>query len=193
MKDEQAVFLTFDDGPIPMVTDFVLSELRKFDAKATFFCIGNNVEEHPEVLTKVLSEGHTIGNHTFNHISGWENGNAEYFKDFEKCEATLLKKGIDSKLFRPPYGKISSAQSKQIIDKGYQIVMWNVLTADFDTSISPEKCLQNAIKNIRPGSIVIFHDSEKAFPNLKYALPKTLGFIQSKGWKCKALPSKYMM
>ena len=185
-RTSDRVFLTFDDGPVPEATPWVLDELQKYDAKATFFCIGENVKENPEIAKRITAEGHSIGNHTYNHLCGWETKNSDYAENVDECgkiicEITYTK----PTLFRPPYGKITAAQAKDILQKGYKIVMWDVLSADFDTNVSEEKCLQNVLKNIEPGSIIIFHDSAKAFKNLKYALPKTLEFLKIKGYKCE--------
>lgn len=166
---KDSVFLTFDDGPIPEVTPWVLDELKKHNAKATFFCIGENVQKYPEIYKRILSEGHSVGNHTFNHLKGINTETSKYIEN-----TLLAEKLIDSKLFRPPYGKITSKQAKILQNKGFKIVMWNVLSYDYDGNISEEKCLQNVLKNTKPGSVVVFHDSLKAEKNLRYVLPKVL-------------------
>ena len=189
--NEPKVYLTFDDGPTPEITDWVLNQLKAYNGKATFFCIGNNIEKHPEILKKVIAEGHSIGNHTFNHVKGWKTSNKIYFEEVENCEESIQKRSADSpqpKLFRPPYGKIKPSQSKVLRKEGYKIIMWDVISVDFDPTISPEKCLRNVIENIDNGSIIVFHDSVKAFPNLEYALPKTLAFLKNKGFVCEKLP-----
>lgn len=185
---DNKVYLTFDDGPIPEITEWVLEELKKYNATATFFCIGNNIEKHPEIFKKVIHEGHAIGNHTFNHLNGWKTTTENYIQNVELCETAnrKLSRGFGtehSKLFRPPYGKIKSSQFKRLKQLGYKIVMWDILSADFDPSVSPEQCLKNVISNVESGSIIIFHDSLKASKNLKYTLPKTLEFLKEKGFK----------
>ena len=182
---ENKIYLTFDDGPIPEITVWVLEELKKHDAKATFFCIGHNIEKHPEIFEKVINEGHSIGNHTFNHLNGWKTSTEEYLKNTFLCEEQILESKIcnlKSKIFRPPYGKIKPSQSKKLRRLGYKIIMWDVLSADYDTSISPEKCLENVLQNVSSGSIIVFHDSVKAFPNLEYTLPKALKYWTAKGF-----------
>ena len=182
---ENKIYLTFDDGPIPEITVWVLEELKKHDAKATFFYIGHNIEKHPEIFEKVINEGHSIGNHTFNHLNGWKTSTEEYLKNTFLCEEQILESKIcnlKSKIFRPPYGKIKPSQSKKLRRLGYKIIMWDVLSADYDTSISPEKCLENVLQNVSSGSIIVFHDSVKAFPNLEYTLPKALKYWTAKGF-----------
>lgn len=184
---ENKIYLTFDDGPIPEITEWVLEELKKHNAKATFFCIGNNIEKHPEIFEKVINEGHSVGNHTFNHLNGWKTSTEDYLENAKLGEASIsnLKSEIynlQSKLFRPPYGKIKTSQAKKLQQLGYKIIMWDVLSADYDTSISPEKCLDNVLKNVTSGSIIVFHDSIKAFPNLEYTLPKALKYWAAKGF-----------
>lgn len=176
------VYLSFDDGPHVEATPFVLDTLKAHQAHATFFCIGKNVEAHPEIYKRITDEGHAIGNHTFNHLNGWRNTNHAYLKNILKAS-----KCIQSKLFRPPYGRIKISQSNKLISKGWRVFMWDVLSADFDVTISPEECLQNVLSSIEPGSIVVFHDSEKAFPRMKFALPEVLKYCTAKGWKMKTL------
>ena len=182
---EKQVYLTFDDGPIPEVTPWVLDELKKHNAKATFFCIGDNVRKHPELFSRIISEGHALGNHTFNHLNGRKTKAEDYIHNVLKADE-MMKRSIPQSskpeagsalLFRPPYGKITSKQAKILRNKGYRIIMWDVLSADFDSDVSEEKCLQNVLKNINPGSIIVFHDSLKAEKNLRYALPRVLNFI----------------
>lgn len=190
---ENKIYLTFDDGPIPEITEWVLEELKKHNAKATFFCIGHNIEKHPAVFKKVINDGHSIGNHTFNHLNGWKTSTEKYLENSTQWQAisdaflTSNLKMKNGRLFRPPYGKIRKSQSKKLRQLGYKIVMWDVLSADYDTSISPEKCLKNALDNVNSGSIIVFHDSIKAFPNLKYTLPKALEYWSSKGYTFEKL------
>lgn len=183
---ENKVYLTFDDGPIPEITQWILSQLKKYNAKATFFCIGNNIEKYPEIFNTVIQEGHTIGNHTFNHLNGWRTKTEEYIENFKSCEKKILETTIykqQSKLFRPPYGKIKSRQAKELIQKGYKIIMWDVLSADFNQTLTPEECLENVLSNVKAGSIIVFHDSIKSFKNLEYVLPKTLDFMRKQGYE----------
>lgn len=178
---EKNIYLTFDDGPTPKVTDWVLDELTKYKAKATFFCIGKNAVENPELFARITDEKHTIGNHTFSHSNGWKTKEYTYLKDVIKCQQV-----VKTKLFRPPYGKLTRVQTNSI-HKKFKIVMWDVLSADFDTTITPEKCLQNVLKNTSKGSIVVFHDSKKAEKNLKVALPKMLKHFSELGFEFKAI------
>lgn len=175
------IFLTFDDGPHPAITPFVLDWLLQYQAKATFFCIGKNVRENPEVYKRVVDEGHIIGNHTFNHLNGWKTSSDVYLKNVLEA-----KEVISSKLFRPPYGRISRSQVQQLKSE-FDIIMWNVLSGDFDTSLSPLQCLRNVISNTTAGSIVVFHDSQKAFKRLEYVLPKALEFFAEKGFLMKGI------
>lgn len=182
------VYLTFDDGPIPEATGFVLEQLRRFNAKATFFCIGDNIRKNPDIFRRILAEGHTFGNHTFNHLNGWKTPEADYLENVRLCQDEIDALTTDeSRLMRPPYAKVTSAQSHALRKLGYKIIMWDVLSADFDQSITPEKCLENVLKNIRPGSIVIFHDSQKALRNMSFALPETLKYLKENGFTCEAL------
>ncbi|WP_347373851.1 polysaccharide deacetylase family protein [Aequorivita sp. Q41] len=181
-RSKNSVYLTFDDGPIPEVTPWVLDELKKYDAKATFFCIGENVKKHPEIYKRISSEGHAVGNHTFNHLNGVKTTPSNYIEN--TIQASAL---INSKLFRPPYGRIFPKQAKMLQKKGFKIVMWNIISYDYDASISGEKCLQNVLKHIKPGSVIVFHDSLKAEKNLRYVLPKVLEFILEKGWKTSSI------
>lgn len=177
---ENKIYLTFDDGPTPEITEWVLGILKENNIKATFFCIGNNIQKHPEIFNKVINEGHGIGNHTFNHKNGWKTTTADYIENVELCEKQLLN--LKSKVFRPPYGKIKPLQSKKSRKLGYKIIMWDILTADFDAKISKEKCLENATQKVTSGSIIVFHDSIKAFRNLEYALPKTIQILKERGF-----------
>ena len=187
---QKIVYLTFDDGPTPEITNWVLNQLQKFEAKATFFCIGNNIEKNPTIFHRIITDGHTIGNHTFNHVKGWNTSANDYVYEVEKCEEVIVESSVKrhkSRLFRPPYGKIKPSQAKLLRSKGYKIIMWDVLSGDYDTTISKEKCLKNVLHHVESGSIIVFHDSVKAFPNLEYTLPKTLSFLTEKGYKMKVI------
>ncbi|WP_298221316.1 polysaccharide deacetylase family protein [Flavobacterium sp.] len=188
---EKKVYLTFDDGPTPEITSWVLNQLKSFDAQATFFCIGDNIRKYSEIFNEVINEGHAIGNHTFNHYNGWKTKTSDYIENVLSCDETIIQNSKfiihHSKLFRPPYGKIKKSQAKQLMDSGYKIIMWDVLSADFDATVTAEKCLKNVLKNIRPGSIIVFHDSAKAFKNLEYTLPRTLQFLKDNGYKCEGI------
>jgi peptidoglycan/xylan/chitin deacetylase (PgdA/CDA1 family) len=176
------IFLTFDDGPIPEVTPWVLETLKSYNAKGTFFCVGDNIIKHPDIYDRVIEEGHTVGNHTLNHLSGWATENITYFHNIRHCARM-----VDSGLFRPPYGKIKPSQV-QFLQRHYRIIMWDVLSGDFDPDILPEACSQNVIQNAGPGSIVVFHDSQKAKANLKHALPEVLHHFSELGYSFQALP-----
>ncbi|WP_405609698.1 polysaccharide deacetylase family protein [Polaribacter sp. Asnod1-A03] len=190
-SDKKEIFLTFDDGPTPEITKFILAELNKHNAKATFFCIGKNIKNHPELFKEIISDGHAIGNHTNNHLKGWKTENTNYIDNVFMCEKTINQFGYafknNQKLFRPPYGRIKKSQAKELIQKGYKIIMWDVLSADFDIKISKEKCLDNVLQNTENGSIVVFHDSVKAAERMKYALPKVLKEFSEKGFVFKAI------
>lgn len=188
-NNQNKVFLTFDDGPTPEITEWTLEQLKQYNAKATFFCIGNNIEKCPDIFKKVIKEGHSIGNHSFNHLKGWKTNTDEYIENILLCESQITSQNFGNKsetknLFRPPYGKIKLSQSQKLRALGYKIIMWDIISYDFDTETSEEKCLQNVLKNIKSGSIIVFHDSQKAERNLKYVLPKTLEFLEEKGFVC---------
>lgn len=174
--ESKNIYLTFDDGPTPEITDWVLETLDQFNAKATFFCTGRKVEKHPEIYQKILDKGHKTGNHTYSHLNGWKTKKEEYIHDVE-----LAKELIDSVLFRPPYGKIKPSQQKLLL-KNYKIVLWDILSWDFDLKTNKEQCLNNVIEKTEGGNIVLFHDSEKAKESLYYALPKFLDRFTNKGY-----------
>jgi len=184
--DEKVLYLTFDDGPHPRATPFVLDTLRTYGAKATFFCIGKNVREHPNIYRRILEEGHRVGNHTQHHINGWKTRDKAYLEDVREAA-----RYIDSDLFRPPYGRISAFQASLLRKPPfeYKVIMWDVLSADFDRKLSPERCSRNVIRHARPGSIIVWHDSEKAFPRVEVALPVVLGHFQEKGYRFESLRS----
>lgn len=185
----QKVFLTFDDGPHPEITPWVLDLLQAYQAKATFFCVGNNVDKYPDVVARIIREGHTVGNHTFNHLNGRKTKPDRYIENVEKAQQTLAKNSAighatqtDGALFRPPFGRISGKQARTLQKRGYKIVMWHIVSYDFDVTLTKEKCLKNVLNNIRSGSIVVFHDSLKAENNLRYALPRTLEQLSKEGF-----------
>ncbi|MBI5915951.1 MAG: polysaccharide deacetylase family protein [Bacteroidetes bacterium] len=178
---EKTLHLTFDDGPIPEVTPWVLDQLAAYRAKATFFCIGDNVHKYPDVLEMVKNAGHTVGNHTFHHLNGWLTDNVKYFLNVRRCAHALR-----SNLFRPPYGKLKPKQA-EFLQRHYRIVMWDVLSGDFDPEISREQCLENVLQNAKDGSIVVFHDSLKAWEKLQFALPKVLANFHSQGYQFRRL------
>jgi len=174
MVQSKKVYLTFDDGPVPEATPWVLDLLKEKKVKATFFCVGENVERYPEVYARILKEGHAVGNHTYNHLNSWQTKNEAYTSNIEKAADC-----IESSLFRPPYGKLSWGTIRQLKSK-YNVIMWDVLSGDFDTSISPETCLQNVKQHAKEGSIIVFHDSVKAIDTLKYVLPRIISFFAEK-------------
>ena len=176
------IYLTFDDGPIPEVTPWVLDQLDMFDAKATFFCVGDNVGKNPDVFSEIEKRGHNIGNHTFNHVNGWKSNLYNYLHNVKKCN-----KYFKTPLFRPPYGKIGVFQ-RNLLKKQFKMIYWTVISGDFDKMITPEECLKNAISSTERGSIVLFHDSIKAKKNLRVALPAYLKHFHDKGYKFKAIP-----
>jgi peptidoglycan/xylan/chitin deacetylase (PgdA/CDA1 family) len=187
-NSENKVYLTFDDGPTPEITEWVLSNLKEYNAKATFFCIGDNVRKYPEIFQKVINEGHSIGNHTFNHLNGWKTSTKDYIENTNRCEEETRNSKLETRtLFRPPYGKIKPSQSKILRKLGYKIIMWDIISYDFDATISKEQCLENVLKNVQSGSIIVFHDSKKAFTNLEYVLPRTLEFFKEKGLVCEKI------
>jgi peptidoglycan/xylan/chitin deacetylase (PgdA/CDA1 family) len=181
---EKVLYLSFDDGPHPGITPFVLDELKRYNARATFFCIGKNVKEYPQIYRRVLMEGHRVGNHTQNHLNGWKVDDKRYLEDIR--DAARL---IDSNLFRPPYGRIGAFQSMLLrgAPLNYTIVMWEVLSGDFDRELNAAACARNVIRHARPGSIVVFHDSEKAFDRMKEALPRVLEHFSGLGYRFEAI------
>lgn len=189
--ERKELFLTLDDGPVPGPTEFALDVLRKYRARATFFCIGDNVQKHPDVFKRILQEGHAVGNHTFNHLNGWQTPKAEYVENTTLCDAVMDEHQTGNKtkkvvLFRPPYGRITRAQIKAL--SAYNIIMWDVLSFDYTESISAEACLKNSIKATRPGSVIVFHDSLKAEKNMRYALPRFIEHFTEKGYSFNIIP-----
>jgi peptidoglycan/xylan/chitin deacetylase (PgdA/CDA1 family) len=189
-RDHKVIYLTFDDGPIPDVTDFVLKTLNSYSAKATFFCIGDNILKHPHIFKDIKCNNHSIGNHTFNHLKGWETPDDVYLNNFQQCQSLT-----GTSLFRPPYGRIKKSQIKDIKTcyPGMDIIMWDTLSGDFDISLSPESCLKNVIQYARNGSIIVFHDSLKAADRLFFVLPKVLEHFSKLGYQFQSLPSSLVI
>ncbi|WP_423817956.1 polysaccharide deacetylase family protein [Salinimicrobium sp. TIG7-5_MAKvit] len=189
---EKSLYLSFDDGPIPEITPWVLDQLKKYNARASFFCIGDNVGKHPDIFRMVVEQGHTVGNHTHNHLNGWRTSVATYLENVRQAQEVIEKElpqktGLKNAIFRPPYGKIRNVQAKKLQQEGYSVVMWSIVSMDYDRRLSSEKVLQNVLKNAAPGSIIVFHDSIKAEKNLKAVLPKVLEHFQKQGYSFKAL------
>jgi len=187
---KKTIYLTFDDGPTHKVTDWVLDTLSHYKAKATFFCIGKNIKKYPDILKRINNNGHAIGNHTYEHLNGWNASGDEYLLSVIKTEELIQKSELkfqNSKLFRPPYGKIKRSQTKRLIKNDYNVIMWSVLSADFDKNINKAACLNNVIKNAKNGSIVVFHDSDKAFDKLQEVLPKVLDHFSKRGYSFKRI------
>ncbi|MFI3287186.1 MAG: polysaccharide deacetylase family protein [Rikenellaceae bacterium] len=176
-----SIFLTFDDGPTEHITPWVLDTLRKYDAKATFFCIGKNAEQHPELLARIREEGHAIGNHSYSHAKSMLKNCEEYVEDVDMAQEFL-----HSNLFRPPYGRISPAKARRLSER-FNLIMWDILSRDYSRYVSGRRCVKEVVPHLRPGSIVAFHDSMKSARNMRYALPRVLEAATSLGLKCKAI------
>lgn len=181
IEDERGVYLTFDDGPTPGITEWILSTLRRYNAKATFFVLGKNVEMYPDLYEKIIAEGHRVGNHTYSHQKGWIMPLERYLEDIDFASDI-----VQSNLFRPPYARITPAQLRAVA-KRYKIIMWSIISRDYNRKLTGEMCLNGVLPYIKAGSIILFHDSEKSFANMSYALPKTLERIEELGLKCKAI------
>lgn len=181
-EESKTAYLTFDDGPIPEVTPMVLDILAKYKVKATFFCVGDNVKKHTQIFQRIIAEGHSIGNHTFNHMDGWKANDKEYFENVNECSKVL-----NSKLFRPPYGRIKYSQYKEL-KRDYKIVMWDVLSGDYDPNISTQQCMDIVRNNVRNGSIIVFHDSLKTQHKIFKLLIGAIVFMQGNGYELKPLP-----
>ncbi len=178
------IYLTFDDGPHPKITPKVLNILADYGAKASFFCVGDNVQKYPETFQQIVGAGHVVGNHTFHHLKGWKTPNDIYFQDVAACQNLVA-----AAFFRPPYGKIKPSQIREL-RKQYQLVMWSVIGYDYDKKVSPGQCLEIAIKNTGPGEIVVFHDSEKASKNMLFALPRFLEYFSKRGYRFESLMNR---
>jgi len=190
------IYLTFDDGPTPEITPWTLDVLNQYQAKATFFCIGSNAAKHPDIFKRLLKEGHSLGNHTHNHLKGWKSTTEDYLKNIAEAEAIFTSQISqatpsqdlkNTKLFRPPYGQIRRKQGKALMGLGYKIIMWDVLSFDWDKDVTQETCLNNVISKTVNGSIVVFHDSVKASKNMQYALPRVLDYFSKKGFQFKGI------
>lgn len=185
--NDKILYLTFDDGPTPEITNWVLRTLKSFNAKATFFCIGKNIEAHPNIFQTILNEGHAIGNHTYTHVKGWKTKIEDYILEIKKTQKIMNLPFSNTHLFRPPYGQITPRQGKELMTLGYKIIMWDVISFDWDKTLSEETCLNNVITKSNNGSIIVFHDSVKASKNMQYALPKVLEYFSEKGYVFKAI------
>lgn len=178
---KKEVFLTFDDGPTPEITEWILKTLSNYNAKATFFCLGKNAEMYPDLASKILSEGHALGNHTYSHQKGFSMNVERYMQDVD-----LADEFLHTPLFRPPYGRITPSQARRLSDR-YKIIMWNVLSRDYSSVVSEEACAKTVVKHTKSGSIVVFHDSKKSFKNMSYALPILLEHLTREGYVCKKI------
>lgn len=179
------IYLTFDDGPHEKATPFVLDQLQQYQAKASFFCIGKNVAAYLEIFSRILAEGHTVGNHTYHHVNGWKVPDEKYLEEIQAAGDY-----IHSPLFRPPYGRITRSQQRKLVKNNphHQTIMWDVLSADFDTHLTGEACLGYVLYHTRPGSIIVFHDSTKAWERMQYALPRVLAHFSREGYTFSAIP-----
>ena len=184
---QKEIFLSFDDGPHPRITPLVLDMLATHGAKASFFCIGDRVKRFPGIYQRIVDEGHAIGNHTFHHLNGWKTNDADYLTNI--TEAALC---IDSRLFRPPYGRIKGSQARAIVAKGFKTIMWTVLSGDYDAKLNPAQCANRVLENIEPGFIFLFHDAEKAEKNMLFALEKLLEACKIQGFRCEKINDKLL-
>ena len=181
IEDEQGVYLTFDDGPTPGITEWILTMRKRHNAKATFFVLGKNAEKYPDLYAKILADGHRVGNHTYSHQKGYL---MSLERDLEYID--LASYTVQSNLFRPPYARVTPSQLRAVAQR-YKIVMWSIISRDYNRKISGEMCLRGVLPHIKAGAIILFHDSEKSFANMSYALPKVLERIDELGLKCKAI------
>jgi len=192
-KTEKVLYLTFDDGPTPDITPWTLEVLKRYNAKATFFCIGSNINKHPAIFKGILDHGHRVGNHTQDHIKGWRTSLHDYLKNVELAKTSILSQVLNpqskiSNLFRPPYGQISRSQGKSLIKQGYKVIMWSILSFDWEQTVSQEQCYKNVINKAVSGDIIVFHDSVKASKNMQYALPRVLEYYTKLGYTFKQIP-----
>jgi peptidoglycan/xylan/chitin deacetylase (PgdA/CDA1 family) len=184
--DEPVLYLTFDDGPVAGLTEWILESLNQFGAKATFFCVGENVRKNPELFAKILDGGHAVGNHTYSHLNSYRTRLSIYIKDVHRAH-----KEIGSRLFRPPYGRISLLAAR-ILNRHYSIILWDVLSMDYDRELEPRMVMYNVVSKARPGSIIVFHDNIKARENLQYALPRVLDHYSRAGYRFLPLDEKLL-
>jgi peptidoglycan-N-acetylglucosamine deacetylase len=185
-SSEKTIYISFDDGPHPTITPFVLKVLEQYNAKATFFCIGDNVKKHPEVYQQVIDAGHAVGNHTMHHVNGWKSADKDYLNDISQANEY-----INTNIFRPPYGRVTQRQIK-LLSTGlphFSVIMWSVLAGDWVNTITPQKCFEHIKNNVYPGCIVVFHDSEKANERMRYALPRVLEHFSKQGYQFKKINS----
>ena len=187
-SQEAILYLTFDDGPHPAITPYVLNLLKRYDGKATFFCIGENIKKYPDVFQRIITEGHTVANHTYNHLNGWKTETVDYVKNVEACASMITLDNSIKPLFRPPYGRIKSSQIRKLKNK-YRIIMWDVLSNDWNPLLTAEQCFKRVKRKSKAGSIIVFHDSAKAEARMKPALKDTLELFSGKGYSFKAIPS----
>ena len=180
-RADKKLYLTFDDGPIPEITPWILDTLAQYNIKATFFCVGENISKHPEIFQRLIDEGHRIGNHTYNHLKGWDHSTADYVDNVYKCH-----KLTQSNLFRPPYARAKKSQLKRL-EKDFDFIYWDVLSGDFDLNLTPENCLKNVIKYTKNGSIIVFHDNTKAIHRVQYALPRAIEYFLKNGYSFELL------
>lgn len=181
IDSSDSIFLTFDDGPTPGITEWILATLRKFNAKATFFVLGKNVEMYPDLYELIINSGHKVGNHTYSHQKGWGMSLERYVEDVD-----FANDAINSDLFRPPYGQITPSQARHL-NQRYRLIMWSIISRDYSSNVSKEGCYKNVAKDLSAGDIVVFHDSQKSFKNMSYALPKVLKLAKEMGLKCKSI------
>jgi len=196
-SEAKTLYLSFDDGPTPEITNWILDVLNQFNAKSTFFCIGKNIAKYPDVFKNIIDNGHIVGNHTFDHIKGWRTSTKNYVKNITQTQKIIDSQSINSKtnfknLFRPPYGQIRPIQGKALINLGFQVIMWDVLSFDWDKEVLKEQCLNNVVSNASDGSIIVFHDSLKAEKNMKFALPRVLEHFSKEGYSFRSINSKYI-
>jgi peptidoglycan/xylan/chitin deacetylase (PgdA/CDA1 family) len=185
---KKEIYLTFDDGPTPEVTPFVLDLLKEYNVKATFFCIGKNVKKYPNLFKRIVEEGHAVGNHTNNHLDGWNTSVNEYVDDVANAQNIIeSSQYFNKKLFRPAYGRITKKQSTILIKKGFKIIMWTLLSGDFDVKLTKVKCYENSVKNVKNGDIIVFHDSEKSYSKLQYVLPRAIKYYIKNKFRLKII------
>ncbi len=185
--EENRIYLTFDDGPDPEVTPWVLDILKQEEVKATFFCVGNQIEKYPDIFKQIIAEGHRTGNHSYKHENGWRTPATVYKNSIDQTEKLIAQHTTSSKLFRPPYGRITHKQIKLLKRANYKIIMWSVLSGDFSNNLDPDQALIYLKKHTRPGDIIVFHDSRKAFKNLKLILPGFIRHLKKEGYRLDTL------